>query len=335
MLSTELEIRMSELIKVVAGVLIKDSNQVLIARRRDDAHQGGLWEFPGGKVESDESENIALKRELREELDVEIEDCRPLIRISHQYPEIDVILDVWLIRRWTGIPAGKEGQQIQWVTIDELGDYRFPEANYPIIKSIQLPSTYLIAPPPSKNLEVYYSAIESFVRSGIKLIQLRYNDELIEKRPHIIHNVMRICHENGGKLLLNSTPATALSAGVDGVHLNSNRLLQLNERPLDDNYLVSASCHNKMELDHAQRIQADFVVLSPVKKTRSHPDMTPLGWDKYERLVQGCNVPVFALGGMVPGDISIAWERGSQGITLLSGLWSAKDPEALIRQYIQ
>ena len=126
------------IVHVAVGVLRRRSGEILIARRNANTHQGGLWEFPGGKKEPGETILEALAREFHEELGLAIlaESCRPLTNIHHHYPDKSVHLDVWWIDEFDGEPEGKEGQPLKWVAPDELTDYDFPEANKPILKVI-------------------------------------------------------------------------------------------------------------------------------------------------------------------------------------------------------
>ena len=102
----------SEWLHVAVGVIKDYEGNVLISLRHDSAHQGGLWEFPGGKVENGESVEQALKRELKEELDISVQKLDPLIKIKHQYTDLNVLLDVWTVRLFSGVPMGHEGQEV-------------------------------------------------------------------------------------------------------------------------------------------------------------------------------------------------------------------------------
>ena len=124
-------------VHVAVGVILDDLGRVLISRRAEDAHQGGLWEFPGGKVEAGESLAVALARELREELDIDIAPGEPLLEIHHDYGDKAVLLDVHVIRAFSGQPRGLENQPLVWVHPDNLSDYAFPAANVPIIEAVQ------------------------------------------------------------------------------------------------------------------------------------------------------------------------------------------------------
>jgi 8-oxo-dGTP diphosphatase len=122
---------------VAVGVILDADKRILISRRADEAHQGGLWEFPGGKVEATESVEVALARELFEELGIQIEDICPLVRVEHDYSDKSVVLDVWVVPAFTGIPTGREGQPLAWATLQDLERYSFPDANAPIIEAVK------------------------------------------------------------------------------------------------------------------------------------------------------------------------------------------------------
>lgn len=127
---------MTERIHVVAAVITDPSGRILIAKRPANAHQGGLWEFPGGKVEPEEAVETALKRELAEELDIEIEQFEPFITVSHDYSDKSVFLDVWKVTAFRGQPCGLEGQEVCWVSQDDINGYDFPEANREILEAL-------------------------------------------------------------------------------------------------------------------------------------------------------------------------------------------------------
>ena len=123
-------------VHVAVGVIIDQDRRILIAKRHDHLHQGGLWEFPGGKVEQDEHVFQALCRELHEELDIEPVAGAPLLEVEHDYGDKTVLLDVWWVTDFEGTPMGKEGQPIAWVAAPSLKDYDFPEANARIVERV-------------------------------------------------------------------------------------------------------------------------------------------------------------------------------------------------------
>lgn len=122
---------------MAAGAIVSaQRDKVLLARRRADQHQGNLWEFPGGKIESDESAEAALVRELIEEIDIAATSLSQLIVVEHDYGDKAVRLQVFVVTEFSGDPVGVEGQTLRWVPIDELNEYSFPEANVPIVEAL-------------------------------------------------------------------------------------------------------------------------------------------------------------------------------------------------------
>lgn len=118
---------------VAVGVIQDPAGRICICRRPEDKHQGGKWEFPGGKVEAGETVQQALARELAEELGIGVRACQPLLTIHHDYPDKSVLLDVWRVTGFEGQAHGREGQPLRWIGLDELEGYDFPAANQPIV----------------------------------------------------------------------------------------------------------------------------------------------------------------------------------------------------------
>lgn len=124
---------------VVAAVILNESEgSVLLARRPKNKHQGGKWEFPGGKVEAAEAVPIALQRELDEELGINAapDQMSRYIEIRHRYPDKNIFLDVWLVTAFSGNPYGREGQEVRWFAKQELINLDFPAANTPILDKL-------------------------------------------------------------------------------------------------------------------------------------------------------------------------------------------------------
>lgn len=123
-------------VHVAVGVIVSDQD-VFLTRRLPNAHQGGKWEFPGGKVESDESVAQALHRELQEEIAIDTLACAPLIKIAHDYGDKQVLLDVFIVDQYQGEPAAQEGQEEGWFSIGDLRNLDFPAANVQIIDALE------------------------------------------------------------------------------------------------------------------------------------------------------------------------------------------------------
>ena len=287
----------SELQHVVAAVVVNASAQILLAQRPLNRHQGGLWEFPGGKVEPGEAPRAALARELYEELGISLDKARPLIRVFHAYPEKSVMLDVWRVTAFSGEPHGREGQPIAWVAPHELSGRDFPAANRPIVTAARLPPIYLVTPEP-RDTTVFLDRLEELLAAGIQLVQLRAKSLDQTTYIKLAKRVASMCKESGAQLLLNAEPFLIDEVGASGVHLTATRLLELSDRPFSRERWVAASCHDENELAHACRIGVDFAVVAPVLATGSHPQARPLGWQGLRELSETATIPVYGLGGM-------------------------------------
>lgn len=123
-------------VHVAVGVIIRD-RQTFVCLRGAHQHQGGKWEFPGGKVDEGETVTDALSRELAEEVGISVQHSRPLTVITHNYPDKHVVLDVHKVDAFSGEPYGREGQQSQWLDISLLDADDFPAANVPIIEALK------------------------------------------------------------------------------------------------------------------------------------------------------------------------------------------------------
>ena len=314
-------------IHVIAAVIRDAQGRILIAKRPDHAHQGGLWEFPGGKLETDESRFTGLGRELQEELGIRVTEARPLLDIRHDYPDKSVRLDVWLVTGFDGEAHGAEGQPVRWVAAAELNDYAFPAANAPIVHAAQLPETYLITPDMQDEAELF-AGLARAREAGIRLVQLRQTGLDADAYGALAERVMA---EFGGAFqwMLKGDEPPVLP-GV-GWHLTSRQLREMWEakslcrdgtRHSQAGQLLAASCHDAEELAMAADLGVDFVTLSPVLATASHPDACPLGWERARELIDTVNMPVYLLGGMTTGELQEAFEVGAQGIAGIRGLWA-------------
>ena len=235
-------------IHVAAAVIRGADGQILIARRDKTQHQGGLWEFPGGKVEDGETVDAALARELREELGIEVTAARPLIKIKHDYPDKQILLDVWEVSGFTGEPHGAEGQPLAWVSPKDLAQYEFPEANRPIVAAARLPGEYLITP---DELEVpqLLRGIQKAIAGGIKLVQLRAPNMYDPKYRDVAVDAAGLC-AGKAQLMLKGPLEWLGDFPSAGWHLTSEQLRKYaaNGRPFPKERWLAASCHNAEEL---------------------------------------------------------------------------------------
>ncbi|MBN8728176.1 MAG: Nudix family hydrolase [Xanthomonadales bacterium] len=307
-------------IHVAAGVVRDGHGRVLLAERTPGRHLAGLWEFPGGKIEPGELAVDALARELREETGVVVESAHPLISVPHRYPEKTIVLHVWQVTAWSGIPLSRERQRLAWVAPADLDPGSMPAADLPVIRALRLPDRYLVTPPlPPGEGEALMHGIERACRLGIRLIQLRLPEWPLERLARTARSVRNLCQTYGAMLLLHADWRLAGVLGLDGVHLPAALAATLEERPLPADRWLGVSCANAVELATAERLGADFAILAPVFDSEGGAG---LGWEGFEELVAPACLPVFAAGALESDDLDAARMAGAQGIAATRGLWA-------------
>ncbi|HVC38257.1 MAG TPA: Nudix family hydrolase [Gammaproteobacteria bacterium] len=311
-------------IHVVAAVLTDGQNRVLIAQRPAGKSMAGYWEFPGGKLEAGETSLVGLKRELHEELGVTVRNARPLIRLSHAYPEVRVQLDVWRVIHYNGDLHACEDQPLAWVKPRELSRWNLLPADGPIITAIQFPPLMLVTPSPAAHREQFLQTLEHVLKHGVDFVQLRAPELSLPDYASLASPAIAICHRQGVRIVLNTEPKVARDLGADGVHLSNARLSRLTERPMPEDFLVGASCHDETGIRLASAHGLDYLILGPVQATPSHPHGAILGWDGFKRLALNSTLPVYAIGGMLPEYLEQVRDLGGHGIAAMRGLWEAQ-----------
>lgn len=316
---------MTKAIHVAVAILTKGNGGFLLASRPTGKPWAGWWEFPGGKIEAGESPEQALMRELHEEIGVVPTQLQPWLQrrfdypATHDSPAKTVHLHFFFVTQWQGELVPKEGQQLSWQAAGNVSVEPVLPANVPIMKALALPSTYAISNMAAMGEAAFFEALTQQLKSGLQLMQVREKQLDSRKLSQFASAVKALAKPFGAKVMLNEDVALAAEIGLDGVHLPSNALLQLKNKP--EGLLVAASCHNAAELAHAQSLALDFVTLSPVAITASHPEAKPIGWDGFFALANTTELPVFALGGMRADDLSHALASGARGIAMQRAVW--------------
>jgi 8-oxo-dGTP diphosphatase len=306
-------------VDVAVAVLIRSDGAALLAQRPREKVYAGYWEFPGGKIEPGEPVAEALRREIREELGIEIERAYPWITRIFTYPHAKVRLHFHRVYAWRGEPRALEHQGLAWQRPDALELDPLLPANGPVLRSLLLPAEYAITRAGELGVEPFLLRLEARLRGGLKLIQVR---EKVLARPAaeaFARRVVTLARAHGAKVLVNADIALTREIGADGVHFTAEQLRSVPGRP--DFPWCGASCHSSEELRRAEALGVDFVVLGPVHATPSHPDAVPLGWERFRESARGAAVPVYALGGIVPGDLEQALSCGAHGIAMVRGSW--------------
>jgi 8-oxo-dGTP diphosphatase len=307
------------LLNVVCAVIQKPDGQFLLAQRPAGKVYAGYWEFPGGKVDADETVAEATARELDEELGIVVQQSYPWLTRNFSYPHANVRLHFRRVTRWRNEPHGREQQAFSWQDISNINVAPLLPANGPILQALALPTRYGITYAEELGEAVMLDRLRTALDRGLRMIQVREKNWPAEKFMAFATRVLDIAAPFGARVLLNSNVDTARRVAGTGIHLTSKRLMALDTRP--DVSLCAASCHDLKELEHAAKIGVDFVVLGPVLATISHPTASALGWKKFSELIERYSLPVFALGGLGERDLETSWHHGAHGIAMQRGAW--------------
>ena len=307
-------------IEVVAAVIYNERGEFLLAQRPPGKPYAGYWEFPGGKVEPGEEAAAALKRELHEELGIDVTLAYPWLTRDFDYAHAHVRLRFFRVYRWSGELHGRELQQFTWQSIHHITVAPVLPANGPILRGLALPAIYGITRAGDLGRDAFMRTLVQSLDHGLRLIQVREKQMADAELSRFAAEVVAAAHAHGARVVVNGGADVAKQAGADGVHLTSARLMAAATRP--DCEWCGASCHNAVELARARDLGLDFVVLGPVAATPSHRDAQPLGWQDFSRLIRDYPLPVYALGGLRANQLEEAWRHGAHGVSLQRDAWS-------------
>ncbi|AHE99265.1 hypothetical protein THITH_14410 [Thioalkalivibrio paradoxus ARh 1] len=311
--------------RIAVGLLRDADGRVLVSRRRRDAHLGGLWEFPGGKCGAGEPARAALDRELQEELGIRVRDAVETLVIPHRYPDRRVELRVFRVDRWEQAVVAREGQPLRWVDPEGLDALAFPAASRAIVHAARLPGTYLVSPEPPSPAQIaeWVDWVEQgIIANGVRLLQVRAPGLEREAFLDYAGRLLEVAARHRVEALVNAPESWLDRLPAAGWHLTEQRLRSLRARPDREGWLA-ASVHDRDGLLRAMALPVDFVVVAPVRPTRTHPGARALGLPAFATLRAEASCPVFALGGMTPDDLPAVRALGAQGIAAIRGLLPA------------
>ncbi|WP_305269077.1 NUDIX domain-containing protein [Moraxella sp. ZY210820] len=290
----------------VAIAILNQQGKTLIAWRDEHLHQGGQYEFAGGKVEQGETPMQACRREVLEEVGIDIEHWCYFDEIVHQYDDRTVHLHVFQ----ASVPFDLNHQIVprwQWVYRDELANFQFPSANQSIIQRlmwrpyIKISADFADIEQLNTRTQFYWRCFEQLnVTQAVEQLNI-----VAQQNPQLL-----------AQCIINQTIYQQCSIDVQkmikAIHLTEQQLLA--QTQLDDDKSYIASCHSLASLKWAEQIGCDAVFYSPVQKTTTHPDVKPLGWEIFEQSANNSLCMIFALGGLQPNDLSRVRECGGFGV---------------------
>lgn len=310
----------AKLVHVAAAVILQDGGrEFLLACRPEGKVYAGYWEFPGGKVEPGESVYQALVRELQEELGITVTRADPWLVRRFTYPHATVSLNFFRVHAWEGEIHPKEHSGFSWIRTNEAPAVSpILPANAPILKALSLPGLMAVTNAEENGPDKELQRIDRALAEGVGLFQIRDKTLPAEQRRAFALAACEKIRAAGAIALINGDEGLAQACGAPGLHLSSTQLMGLHKKP-EGFVWVGASCHHRAELERAATLELDYLVMGPTLDTPSHPETPGLGWPGLAALIAESPVPVFAIGGMKPGHLSLAHQQGCHGIALMRG----------------
>jgi 8-oxo-dGTP diphosphatase len=309
----------SHRVEVAAAVIERPDGAFLLAQRPEGKVYAGWWEFPGGKVEAGEPVDIALARELHEELGLDVEEAYPWITRTFDYQHAAVRLNFYRVVRWRGDPQAKEGQRFAWQRLPELTVGPILPANGPILKALGLPLVMGVTQAEVLGVQDFLEQFDRALERGLGLVQVREKGMTPGVLAGFSSEVVRRARARHCRVLLNGPPDIAAAAGADGIHLSAEALSRTEVRPEFE--LVGASCHTVAELARVAELALDYAILGPVQETPTHPNVPGMGWDRFRVVAGGQPMPVYAIGGLGERDLGKARRAGAHGIAAIRAAW--------------
>ena len=351
------------MIPAAVGILRRADGRVLLQRRPAGKVFAGHWEFPGGKIHAGESASAALARELREEVGVEAADARLWLRRTHSYPHGEIDLRFFRVCEWRGKPEPREGQELRWAGPREVGGNSpspLLPANAPVWRRLALPDLVGVSAAEVLGAEKFLRGCARALESGLGMIQFRDKNLKASERLELGGRVAEMARTAGALFVVNDDEVLARKLEADGLHLSSRRLAELAstesaastestgsgeseesgelagsggaktrrrfEKTRRDFKLLGASCHGRGDLLLAEKLGLDYAILSPVKRTLTHADASPLGWAGFAELSREFEIPLYGLGGLGRSDLPDAFAAGAQGAAMMRAAWETENP---------
>ncbi len=303
-------------VHVACGVLQKPGGEVLLAQRPDGKIAAGYWEFPGGKIEPGETGREALARELFEELGIQVRAARPLIRLRHAYGDRIVVLDTYLVTGFAPDPQPRENQALAWVALAQVQAYHCLPTVAPILAPLRLPTDYVFTPP-----QIAPADLRAGLAGLPRRALLRLRLPALAAAPYATLARRLLADATPDlRLLLDRDPSLSRELGC-GFHASAAVWRTLTERPVPVPLLFIGSAHCRDDISRLAALGADAAVLGNVLATASHPGRGALGWSGFADAASEAGIPVYAIGGVGPGDHVCVWDAGGQGCAGITAYW--------------
>jgi 8-oxo-dGTP diphosphatase len=295
-----------KLTQVAVGIVHNSIGQVLFAQRPAGKPYAGWWEFPGGKIETDETVPLALARELREELGIQILDCYPWLTQSYVYPHAHVNLQFCHVRAFTGEPQSLEGQAFAWGTA-ECPPLPFLPAALPVLKAMQLPSVLRFTAVSAQGFEAWERHLLALDTGTIIVYEPQENEAV----AFVVLNAClawKAIKPSSRRVLLASCHPPAWWGLADGVHFLESDLMKLKHRPSYN--WVGASVDGVLAMRAATALGCNYITVNAAS-----------GWGALGEVLSGCNVASYVTdksGSLDESHLPLAQAAGAVGIAIHS-----------------
>lgn len=306
-------------VDVAVAVVQRSDGRVLLAERPAHKVSGGYWEFPGGKFNAGENPEQALARELHEEIGIELDIAHRWLTYEHAYSNKVVRLHFFRVTAWHGTPRGNEGQRVSWEDPYAPSVSPLLPANDKVLRALRLAPVYAITDAGKFGVANFLERLERTLEAGLRLVVVRERAMAPEQLAQFARQVIVRARRYDADVLVEGNESLARKVGADGMQSQASDLARMALRPTVR--LWAVSCHNAAELAQAARLGADFVVLSPVLPTPSHPDRPGMGWHRFAEVVRDYPLPVYALGGMNLDALDTAVRYGAHGVAIHAAMW--------------
>jgi 8-oxo-dGTP diphosphatase len=299
------------------GIIQRENGDVLLAERPEGKPWSGYWEFPGGKVEAGETPQAALVRELDEELGIGVTQVYPWMTRTFDYPAKftageetseakTVKLYFFVVTDWDGEPQGLERQQLCWQSPEKMEVSPMLPANTPIFEALKLPRQYALSHLNVLGEDVFFAALKAALEAGLKMIVVA-EPQLDDKTLlAFAKKVIVLANRYQAEVTIQANVTLAMQLQLDGVHYTTTELMLLDSLP--KGFSCSATCDSVEALQHAAKLNLDYVFLAPVVQGGD------VEWGQFNQLIADYPLPVYALGSLTMNDLHQARMHRAHGL---------------------
>jgi 8-oxo-dGTP diphosphatase len=304
---------------IVALCLSDEEGRFLIQKRPAGRTWAGFWEFPGGKVKPGERPEEALRREVVEEVGIEVGELKRFCRHAGPTAHGRVSIGFYAANAFSGSPAPRDGQTLAWSRPAELPARSWLPADQPLVDALAS-GPWCGLTPRLERLDPHRiaSGFARAVASGVGFFVIRKATgsswSLAEREP-----VRLWARRQHVRVAFGHTGGTV--EGADDLHLTAESARSLNLRPVPQRTRLGVSCHDSREIGQAARLGADYLFLGPLQPTPSHPGSFGVGWERWSEWARAALCPVYAIGGLGPADLDQVRRAGGFGVAAIRAFW--------------